>query len=50
MDLKNYLKTLYKLTQTYERITNNTDIKIWLKEKFDIPPVPQPPKEPMKLN
>ena len=35
--------TLNKLTKAYERITNKTDIKIWLNEKLDIPP-PPPPK------
>lgn len=42
--LENLPKTLDKLTQAYERITNKTDINIWLNEKFDIPPPPPPPK------
>ncbi|MCL6294026.1 hypothetical protein [Jejuia spongiicola] len=39
-------KTLNQLTETYNRITNKTDIKIWLNEKiYFIPPPP-----PKKLN
>jgi len=38
-------KTLDKLTQIYNRITNKTDIKIWLNEKIYILPPPPPPKE-----
>ena len=36
-------KTLIKLTEAYERITNKTDIKIWLNEKiYLLPPPPRP--------
>ena len=36
-------KTLIKLTEAYERITNKTDIEIWLNEKiYLIPPPPTP--------
>lgn len=34
--------TLNKLTETYERITNKTDIKIVLNQKFNVPPPPPP--------
>jgi hypothetical protein len=46
--IENLPKTLDKLTQAYERITNKTDINIWLNEKFDIPP-PPPPKEIIEI-
>ncbi|WP_276166427.1 hypothetical protein [Zobellia alginiliquefaciens] len=46
---ENLPKTLDKLTQAYKRITNKTDINIWLNEKFDIPPPPPPPKEIIKI-
>jgi hypothetical protein len=46
---ENLPKTLDKLTQAYERITNKTDINIWLNEKFDIPPPPPPPKEIIEI-
>jgi len=43
---ENLPKTLDKLTQVYERITNKTNINIWLNEKFDFPePPPIPSKE-----
>ncbi|MFD2543759.1 hypothetical protein ACFSSB_15640 [Lacinutrix gracilariae] len=45
---ENLPKTLDKLTQAYERITNKTDINIWLNEKFDIPP-PPPLKEIIEI-
>jgi hypothetical protein len=45
--IENLPKTLDKLTQAYERITNKTDINIWLNEKFDIPP--PPPKEIIEI-
>jgi hypothetical protein len=35
--------TLNKLTETYNRITNKTDIKIWLNEKIYFIPPPPPP-------
>ncbi|QXP52514.1 hypothetical protein [Cellulophaga sp. HaHa_2_1] len=41
---ENLPNTLNKLTQSYELITNKTDINIWLDEKLDTPP-PPPPKE-----
>ena len=41
---KNLPNTLNKLTQSYELITNKTDINIWLDEKLDTPPPPPPPK------
>ncbi|MBL4887462.1 MAG: hypothetical protein JKZ03_03225, partial [Flavobacteriaceae bacterium] len=41
--------TLNKLTQAYEKITNKTDIKIWLNERFDFPPPPPPPNEPVEI-
>ena len=44
-EFENLPKTLDKLTQSYELITNRTDINIWLDEKLDIPPPPTPPKE-----
>ncbi|GGG60527.1 hypothetical protein [Bizionia arctica] len=37
--------TLNQLTETYNRITNKTDIKIWLNEKIYFIPPPPPPKE-----
>jgi hypothetical protein len=46
---ENLTKTLDKLTQAYKRITNKTDINIWLNEKFDIPPPPPPPKEIIEI-
>jgi hypothetical protein len=46
---ENLPKTLDKLTQAYERVTNKTDINIWLNEKFDIPPPPPPPKEIIEI-
>lgn len=46
---ENLPKTLEKLTQAYERITNKTDINIWLNEKFDIPPPPPPPREIIEI-
>tara|TARA_R110001583_G_scaffold190587_1_gene354953 strand:+ start:346 stop:978 length:633 start_codon:yes stop_codon:yes gene_type:complete len=41
----NLPKTLDKLTESYNRITNKTDIKIWLNEKIYFVPPPPPPKE-----
>ena len=42
---ENLPKTLDKLTQFYELITNRTDINIWLDEKLDIPLPPLPKEE-----
>ena len=42
---ENFPKTLDKLTQVYESITNKTDINIWLDQKLDTPPPPPPPLE-----
>ena len=39
------IKTLDKLTRAYEKITNKSDIKIWLNEKFYFPPPPPMPTE-----
>ncbi|MCX2681675.1 hypothetical protein OOZ15_17110 [Galbibacter sp. EGI 63066] len=38
-------KTLERLTNEYEKITDSTVLKIWLNEKFDIPPPPPPPSK-----
>ena len=39
---KNLPYTLNQLTETYNRITNKTDIKIWLNEKIYFVPPPPP--------
>jgi hypothetical protein len=44
LESKKLLKTLNKLTEVYERVTNRTDIKIWLNEKIYFIPPPPPPK------
>ncbi|WP_198553867.1 hypothetical protein [Tenacibaculum sp. Bg11-29] len=49
-ETKKLLKTLNKLTQAYEQITNKTDINIWLNEMIrleysKIPPMPYIPEE-----
>lgn len=41
-EAKKLIKTIDKLTRAYEQITNRTDIKIWLNEKFYFPPPPPP--------
>lgn len=45
MKSEKLLKTLDKLTQSYENITNKRDIKIWLYENLYIPPPPPMPGE-----
>jgi hypothetical protein len=39
---ENLLKTLDKLTNTYNKITNRTNINIWLNNKIEILPPPPP--------
>lgn len=42
---KNLPSTLNQLTETYNRITNKTDIKIWLNGKISFVPPPPPMNE-----
>lgn len=42
-DFENLLKTLGKLTNIYKKITNKTNINIWLNNKIEIIPPPPPP-------
>ena len=37
---ENFPKTLDKLTQAYQHVTNKTDINIWLNKRLNIPPPP----------
>lgn len=48
-EFKNLLSNLNRLTQQYYKITNNTDIKIWLTDKEFLKP-PKPFKKKLKLN
>lgn len=47
---KNLPSTLNQLTETYNRITNKTDIKIWLNEKIYFVPPPPPPMNEIELD
>jgi hypothetical protein len=47
--IENLPKFLLKLTQTYEKITNNTDINIWLSKRFGDFPIPPPPPGPPEV-
>ena len=38
-------KTLERVINEYEKLTDSIVLKIWLNEKFDIPTQPPPPKE-----
>ena len=43
-------KTLYKVVNEYEKLTDSVVLKIWLNEKMDVPPPPPPPpKEPAEI-
>ncbi len=42
-------KTLYKVVNEYEKLTDSVVLKIWLNEKMDIPPPPPPPKESIEI-
>ena len=46
IEIEKLIKTLDKLTQDYEKITNKRDIRIWLNEriKFDYSKTPIPPE------
>ncbi|QLG46996.1 hypothetical protein [Costertonia aggregata] len=44
--LKKLPETLDKLTEAYYKITDTTNINIWLDVKFDVPPPPPPFNEP----
>lgn len=47
--LKKLPNTLKKLIQAYEAITDDTDLKVWLYERIEIPPPPPIPKEPEEI-
>ncbi|AWX46182.1 hypothetical protein HME9304_03214 [Flagellimonas maritima] len=47
---KNLPNTLNQLTETYNRITNKTDIKLWLNEKIYFVPPPPPPMNEIELD
>ena len=47
---KNLVNTLNQLTETFNRITNKTDIKIWLNEKIYFVPPPPPPMNEIELD
>ncbi|MDY2588509.1 hypothetical protein [Winogradskyella aquimaris] len=38
-------KTIERVLNEYEKLTDSVVLKIWLNEKFDIPPPPPPPKK-----
>ncbi len=44
-EFKNLPETLDKLTQAFELVANNTNIKIWLNKKFFFPTPPAPIEE-----
>lgn len=41
-----FLKTLDGLTEVYKKITDSTNINIWLNERIDLIPPPPPPNGP----
>ncbi|MEL0653305.1 hypothetical protein V6246_17930 [Algibacter sp. TI.3.09] len=48
-NISTFPKTLSKIVNAYEKLTDSVVLKIWLNEKLDIPPPPQPPKEPEEI-
>ncbi len=42
--MERFPKTLIRVVNEYEKLTDSVVLKIWLNEKFDIPP-PPPPKD-----
>ena len=41
--MERFPKTLERVVNEYEKLTDTIVLKIWLNEKFDIPPPPPPP-------